>query len=80
MQKACQPLITSTIQPIMQGTIESLSLKVMIDALGGFKVTRKWTRQFLNQYREQHQQINFQMIGNNKGKTWVTKLLTLQKL
>jgi hypothetical protein len=50
MQKACQPFITSTIQPIMQGTIKSLTLEAMIEALGSFKVTQKWIRQFLNQY------------------------------
>jgi len=42
MQKVGQPLTTSTIQPIVQGTIESLALEVMIDALGDFKVTPEW--------------------------------------
>jgi len=42
MQKAGQPLTTSTIQPIVQGMIESLALEIMIDALGNFKVTREW--------------------------------------
>jgi hypothetical protein len=42
MQKAGQPLTTSTIQPIVQSMIKSLALEIMIDALGDFKVTREW--------------------------------------
>jgi hypothetical protein len=44
MKEAGQPLATSTIQPIVQGMIKSLVLKVIHDTPKGFKVTREWIR------------------------------------
>lgn len=50
MREGGQPLVTSTIQPIVKGVIKSLALEIVCDALGGFKVTREWIHQFLKQY------------------------------
>jgi hypothetical protein len=45
-----QPLVTSTIQPIVRGMIKYLPLEIICDALGGFKVIKEWIHQFLKQY------------------------------
>jgi len=50
MREGGQPLVTSTIQPIVRGMIKSLALEIVCDALGGFKVIREWIHQFLKQY------------------------------
>ncbi len=34
----------------MHGKVKSFALEIIHDAHGGFKVTRKWIRQFLRQY------------------------------
>jgi hypothetical protein len=50
MREGGQPLVTSTIQLVVRGMKKSLALEIICDALGVFKVTRDWIRQFLKQY------------------------------
>lgn len=66
------------ILPIMCGMIKSLTPKTICDAPKGFNCKRKW--KFINSWSntwiglskwQKLQQINFLLIGNIEGKTWV---------